>query len=258
MAACDCRSCRIPAIRPRARKRKPWSGQQKLRRAYVRGAVRNYSRGVCTARAENARPETCKLRPASRNPPLCKLKGLIPGNRLSNSDFSSANSKRPIARNSYRSAPTASWAVHGTSRGSGTPAGTAGQEDSQAGDATDAAQAASDYLRGPRVAPATAIGAVRGRQPRESLPDPGGLSAGRGIWRAENVARLIEMGYEVYTTPYADWLAPRFKRRAAGRTDWTRVGNNAEMVAWKAEGLSDFPYPLDVALARFWVGEQHK
>jgi hypothetical protein len=82
------------------------------------------------------------------------------------------------------------------------------------------------------------------------------LDAGFGA--RENVALLIEMGYEVYTKPYADWLTPRFKRRAAGRSDWTRVGNNAEMVAWKAEPLPDFSYPLDVALERFWVGEQHK
>jgi hypothetical protein len=82
------------------------------------------------------------------------------------------------------------------------------------------------------------------------------LDAGFGA--RENVALLIEMGYEVYTKPYADWLAPRFKRRAAERSDWMRVGNNAEMVAWKAEALPDFPYPLDVALERFWVGEQHK
>jgi len=82
------------------------------------------------------------------------------------------------------------------------------------------------------------------------------LDAGFGT--RENVALLIEMGYEVYTKPFADWLLPRFKRRAVGRNDWTRVGNNAEMIAWKTEALSDFPYPLDVALERFWVGEQHK
>jgi hypothetical protein len=82
------------------------------------------------------------------------------------------------------------------------------------------------------------------------------LDAGFGT--RENVALLIEMGYEVYTKPFADWLLPRFKRRAVGRSDWTRVGNNAEMIAWKTAALSDFPYPLDVALERFWVGEQHK
>jgi len=82
------------------------------------------------------------------------------------------------------------------------------------------------------------------------------LDAGFGV--RENVALLIEMGYEVYTKPYADWLTPRLKRQAAGRGDWTRVGKNAEMVAWKATTLRDFPYPLDVALERFWVGDKQK
>ena len=82
------------------------------------------------------------------------------------------------------------------------------------------------------------------------------LDAGFGV--RENVALLIEMGYEVYTKPYADWLTPRLKRRAAGRSDWTRVGKNAEMIAWKAEVLDDFPYPLDVALERFQVGDKQK
>jgi hypothetical protein len=82
------------------------------------------------------------------------------------------------------------------------------------------------------------------------------LDAGFGV--RDNVALLIEMGYEVYTKPYCDWLTPRLKRRAAGRRDWTRVGKNAEMIAWKAEVLHDFPYPLDVALERFWVGDKLK
>jgi hypothetical protein len=82
------------------------------------------------------------------------------------------------------------------------------------------------------------------------------LDAGFGV--RENVALLIEMGYEVYTKPYADWLTPRLKRRVVGRSDWTRVGKNAEMIAWKAEVLDDFPYPLDVALERFWVGDKQK
>jgi hypothetical protein len=82
------------------------------------------------------------------------------------------------------------------------------------------------------------------------------LDAGFGV--RENVALLIEMGYEVYTKPYADWLTPRLKRQATGRSDWTQVGKNAEMVAWKAATLHDFPYPLDVALERFWVGDKQK
>jgi hypothetical protein len=80
------------------------------------------------------------------------------------------------------------------------------------------------------------------------------LDAGFGV--RENVALLIEMGYEVYTKPYADWLTPRLKRQATGRSDWMQVGKNAEMIAWKAATLYDFPYPLDVALERFWVGDK--
>jgi hypothetical protein len=82
------------------------------------------------------------------------------------------------------------------------------------------------------------------------------LDAGFGM--RENVALLIEMGYEVYTKLYADWLTPRLKRQAAGRRDWTQVGKNAEMIAWKAATLHGFPYPLDVALERFWVGDKQK
>lgn len=82
------------------------------------------------------------------------------------------------------------------------------------------------------------------------------LDAGFGV--RENVALLIEMGYEVYTKPYCDWLTPRLKRWAGGQRDWTRVGKNAEMIAWKAVSLHDFPYPLDVALERFWVGDTQK
>jgi hypothetical protein len=70
---------------------------------------------------------------------------------------------------------------------------------------------------------------------------------------------LIEMGYEVYTKPpYADWLTSGLKQRAVGRSDWTWAGKNAEMIAWKAEELADFPYPIDAALERFRVGERNE
>jgi hypothetical protein len=82
------------------------------------------------------------------------------------------------------------------------------------------------------------------------------LDAGFGT--RENVALLIEMGYEVYIKPYSDWLTPRLKRWAKGRRDWTQVGKNAEMIAWKAVSLDNFPYPLDLALERFWVGDTQK
>ncbi len=78
------------------------------------------------------------------------------------------------------------------------------------------------------------------------------LDAGFGT--RENVALFIEMGYEVYTKPYSDWLTARLKRQASSLTAWLRVGENAEMVAWKARQPSDFPYPLDIGLERFYTG----
>ena len=82
------------------------------------------------------------------------------------------------------------------------------------------------------------------------------LDAGFGT--RENVALAIEMGYEIYTKPYSDWLTPRLKKRVIPQSCWTRVGSNAEMIAWKAERFSDFPYPIDVALERFYTGQTQR
>jgi hypothetical protein len=82
------------------------------------------------------------------------------------------------------------------------------------------------------------------------------LDAGFGT--RENVALAIEMGYETYTKPYSDWLTPRLKRRVKEQAPWIRVGGNAEMVVWKAERFSDFPYPIDVALERFHTGQAQR
>lgn len=82
------------------------------------------------------------------------------------------------------------------------------------------------------------------------------LDAGFGT--RENVAWLIEMGYEVYTKPYSDWLTPRLKLETHGQTNWIRVGSNAEMIAWKNRTFADFPYALDVGLERFYTGKTQR
>jgi hypothetical protein len=79
------------------------------------------------------------------------------------------------------------------------------------------------------------------------------LDAGFGT--RENVAWLIEMGYEVYTKPHNGWLKSRLERRLNDQTVWTRVGQNAEMTAWSAVNLDDFPYPLDLAFERFHTND---
>jgi hypothetical protein len=79
-----------------------------------------------------------------------------------------------------------------------------------------------------------------------------------GFGTRENVAWLIEMGYEVYTKPYSDWLTPRLKKETGTNTAWTRVGQNAEMVVWTARQFADFPYPLDVGLEHFYTGKTQR
>lgn len=79
-----------------------------------------------------------------------------------------------------------------------------------------------------------------------------------GFGTRENVAWLIEMGYEVYTKPYSDWLTPRLKLETHAQTSWVRVGGNAEMIAWKQRTFADFPYALDVGLERFYTGKTQR
>jgi hypothetical protein len=82
------------------------------------------------------------------------------------------------------------------------------------------------------------------------------LDAGFGIY--ENVALMIEMGYEVYTKPHGNQALPFLKKQVSDQTAWTRVGANAELVAWTALTLKKCPYPLDVALERFYTGKTLK
>jgi hypothetical protein len=83
------------------------------------------------------------------------------------------------------------------------------------------------------------------------------LDAGFGT--PDNVALLIEMGYQVYSKPYGRWdLAKALKKRVGEQTEWTRVGKNAEMVAWPACPVKRVPYPLDLALERFHTGQTRR
>lgn len=76
-----------------------------------------------------------------------------------------------------------------------------------------------------------------------------------GFGNSENLALLIEMGYEIYSKPYGNWLSGTLSKMSATRSaDWKKVGKNAEMMAWKAVQLEDFPYPLDLGYERFWQG----
>jgi hypothetical protein len=72
------------------------------------------------------------------------------------------------------------------------------------------------------------------------------------------VALLIEMGYDLYTKPHSHKVVTYLKRQVDDSAAWTRVGANAEVVAWPTLRLAHCPYPLDVALERFYTGTTRK
>jgi hypothetical protein len=82
------------------------------------------------------------------------------------------------------------------------------------------------------------------------------LDAGFGTY--ENIALLIEMGYEVYVKLHNYKITEMLRQKNSPDTVWTRVGDNAEMLAWSGLELQHCPYPLDVALERFYTGKTQK
>src|SRR6266571_3921929 len=82
------------------------------------------------------------------------------------------------------------------------------------------------------------------------------LDAGFGTY--ENVALLIELGYDLYTKPHSHQIVTYLKGLVDDTTVWTPVGANAELVAWSNLQLKHCPYPLDVALEGFYTGKTLK
>jgi hypothetical protein len=82
------------------------------------------------------------------------------------------------------------------------------------------------------------------------------LDAGFGT--GDNVALLIEMGYEVYTRSHNHQVRDSLLKQVDDTTAWTRVGANADMVAWSRQSLKSCPYPVDLALERFYTGSTRR
>lgn len=72
-----------------------------------------------------------------------------------------------------------------------------------------------------------------------------------GFASGENLTEAIELGYEVDTKSGNDALAQALRDRVCADQEWTRVGENAEMIGWTNYRSNTCPYPLTVGLERF-------
>ena len=113
-------------------------------------------------------------------------------------------------------------------------------------DRLDAFQARIDHLQ-------TRLQQFRQDNAQNANPIKAVFRLDAGFGTAENIALLIELGYEVYTKPHGNWLSGELRERAGNIDTWVQVGKNAEMIAWQQVQLDDCPYPLDLACQRFWT-----
>lgn len=81
------------------------------------------------------------------------------------------------------------------------------------------------------------------------------LDAGFGTY--ENLALLIEMGYEVYTKLHNWQVLQNLRKSVPPEAHWTEVGLDVSMWAWSHHPLETFCYPIDVGLERFTDGDGH-
>lgn len=84
-------------------------------------------------------------------------------------------------------------------------------------------------------------------------PDPARckLRIDAGFGTGENLTQLLEMGYEVETKSGNAAVVRALQKQLSEATPWTRVGKNAEMIAWTNYRLHTCPYPVTVGLERF-------
>jgi hypothetical protein len=78
------------------------------------------------------------------------------------------------------------------------------------------------------------------------------LDAGFGTF--DNLALLIEMGYDVYTKLQNWKVLQGLLKQVPSDAEWTKVGARATMFAWGQHRIESFCYPLDVGLERFTDG----
>jgi hypothetical protein len=77
-----------------------------------------------------------------------------------------------------------------------------------------------------------------------------------GFASQENIAWLIEMGYDIDTKARSTGVRDGLIAALTAETVWQRVGGNASLTAWaKTTADGYFTYPVDLALARYHTGK---
>lgn len=77
-----------------------------------------------------------------------------------------------------------------------------------------------------------------------------------GFASRENIAWLIEMGYDLYTRGRSTAVQTKLSASVTSKTKWVRVGGNASLTAWSATTVEGyFIYPMNVALAHYHTGD---
>lgn len=80
------------------------------------------------------------------------------------------------------------------------------------------------------------------------------LDAGFGTW--ENIAWLIEMGYEVYIKVFNNLSIQALHQSLADPQAWQSVGEGAEMQSYPDHPADKLAYRVDLGLVRFHVGKE--
>jgi hypothetical protein len=80
-----------------------------------------------------------------------------------------------------------------------------------------------------------------------------------GFASRENIAWLIEMGYEIYTKARTSKVQDALLALLTPESTWYKVGANASLTAWSNTTVNDaFICPLNVALARYQTADSLK
>jgi hypothetical protein len=98
------------------------------------------------------------------------------------------------------------------------------------------------------------------RSDNENNPEPVTiiLRLDAGFGTGPNLAWLIEMGYIIYTKAFNAQVAAKLRNKVNPGDRWTRVGKNADLIAWDEQYIHHCPYPLTMALERFHTPEKQK